>query len=56
VTWDYGCPFARNAHEHILTGLAAGADWGVPIVVPVTRTRRGYPTHVELSDVLPVVS
>jgi DSBA-like thioredoxin domain len=29
VTWDYRCPFARNAHEHILTGLAAGADWQV---------------------------
>jgi DSBA-like thioredoxin domain len=29
VTWDYRCPFARNAHEHILTGLASGADWDV---------------------------
>ncbi|MGH8966463.1 MAG: DsbA family protein [Actinomycetes bacterium] len=29
VTWDYRCPFARNAHEHLLTGLAAGADWNV---------------------------
>nr|WP_042179986.1 DsbA family protein [Kibdelosporangium sp. MJ126-NF4] len=29
VTWDYRCPFARNAHEHVLTGLAAGADWDV---------------------------
>lgn len=29
VTWDYRCPFARNAHEHLLTGLGAGADWDV---------------------------
>jgi DSBA-like thioredoxin domain len=29
VTWDYRCPFARNVHEHILTGLAGGADWDV---------------------------
>jgi protein-disulfide isomerase-like protein with CxxC motif len=29
VSWDYRCPFARNAHEHLLTGLAAGADWEV---------------------------
>jgi len=29
VTWDYRCPFARNAHEHILVALAAGADWDV---------------------------
>ncbi len=32
VTWDYRCPFARNAHEHVLTGLASGADWNVTFV------------------------
>lgn len=32
VTWDYRCPFARNIHEHLLTGLAAGADWNVEFV------------------------
>lgn len=32
VTWDYRCPFARNANEHILAGLAAGADWDVTFV------------------------
>jgi hypothetical protein len=32
VTWDYRCPFARNAHEHLLTGLAGGADWDVSFV------------------------
>lgn len=32
VTWDYRCPFARNAHEHVLEGLAAGADWDVRFV------------------------
>ncbi|HUC04439.1 MAG TPA: DsbA family protein [Acidimicrobiales bacterium] len=29
VNWDYRCPFARNAHEHIVTALEAGADWTV---------------------------
>jgi 2-hydroxychromene-2-carboxylate isomerase len=29
VTWDYRCPFARNAHEHLAVALAAGADWDV---------------------------
>jgi hypothetical protein len=29
VTWDYRCPFARNAHEHLVAGLADGADWDV---------------------------
>ena len=29
VTWDYRCPFARNAHEHLAVAMAAGADWDV---------------------------
>lgn len=32
VTWDYRCPFARNAHEHLVTGLQNGADWDVTFV------------------------
>ncbi len=32
VTWDYRCPFARNAHEHVVTGLEAGAPWRVDFV------------------------
>jgi predicted DsbA family dithiol-disulfide isomerase len=33
VTWDYRCPFARNAHEHLLAGLESGADWDVRFLV-----------------------
>jgi protein-disulfide isomerase-like protein with CxxC motif len=29
VSWDYRCPFARNAHEHLAVALRAGADWDV---------------------------
>jgi hypothetical protein len=29
VTWDYLCPFARNAHEHLIAGLESGAPWDV---------------------------
>jgi len=29
VTWDYLCPFARNAHEHIVAALKGGANWDV---------------------------
>ena len=29
VTWDYRCPFARNAHEHLVAALKDGADWDV---------------------------
>lgn len=32
VTWDYRCPFARNAHEHLAVGLAGGAEWDVTFV------------------------
>lgn len=32
VTFDYRCPFARNAHEHVLAGLAGGAAWEVTFV------------------------
>ncbi|MCU1495209.1 MAG: hypothetical protein JWO62_2973 [Acidimicrobiaceae bacterium] len=29
VNFDYRCPFARNANEHVLAGLEAGAPWVV---------------------------
>lgn len=32
VTWDYRCPFARNAHEHVTLGLRSGAPWDVTFV------------------------
>lgn len=32
ITWDYRCPFARNANEYVLDGLRAGARWDVTFV------------------------
>jgi hypothetical protein len=32
VNWDYRCPFARNAHEHVVEALRDGADWDVRFV------------------------
>ncbi|MHB1988963.1 MAG: DsbA family protein [Acidimicrobiales bacterium] len=32
VTWDYRCPFARNAHEHLVAALEEGADFDVTFV------------------------
>ena len=29
ITFDYLCPFARNANEHVVTALHGGADWDV---------------------------
>jgi len=47
VTWDYRCPFARNAHEHVLTGLAHGADWEVTFLafsLGQAHVEEGQPT------------
>ena len=32
VTYDYRCPFARNAHEHVVVALRDGAPWDVEFV------------------------
>ncbi len=32
INFDYRCPFARNAHEHLLLALDAGADYRVRFV------------------------
>jgi hypothetical protein len=32
LSWDYRCPFARNAHEHVIEGIRAGAPWTVRFV------------------------
>ncbi len=45
VSWDYRCPFARNAHEHVIEGLRAGADWDVTFV-PFSLNQ----VHVEEGD------
>jgi DSBA-like thioredoxin domain len=29
ITWDYRCPYARNANEHVVAALQAGAPWEV---------------------------
>jgi len=49
VTFDYRCPFARNAHEHVLDGLAAGADWDVQFV-PFSLSAAKDPTWDRAQD------
>ncbi len=29
LTYDYRCPYARIAHDHVVAALRAGADWDV---------------------------
>jgi hypothetical protein len=32
ITYDYLCPFARNANEHVVAALRSGAPWQVDFV------------------------
>ncbi|HEX5267265.1 MAG TPA: DsbA family protein [Acidimicrobiales bacterium] len=44
VTWDYRCPFARNAHEAVVNGLREGRDWEVrfsPFSLDQTHVEEG---------------
>ncbi|MGA0879338.1 MAG: DsbA family protein [Ilumatobacteraceae bacterium] len=46
VTWDYRCPYGRIAHDHIVTGLRAGADWEVtflPFCLGQSHVEEGMP-------------
>lgn len=45
VTYDYRCPFACNAHDHLISALAAGADWDVTFI-PFSLGQ----AHVEQGD------
>ncbi len=45
VTWDYRCPFARTAHEHVVLALAGGAPWEVRFL-PFSLNQ----VHVESGD------
>jgi hypothetical protein len=53
VNWDYRCPFARNAHEHIAVGLADGADWEVeflPFSLSQVHVAEGDPSVWDQPD------
>lgn len=56
---DFGTPLGHDAGFRRPAVVITHDEMnrhGVPIVAPVTRTRRGYATHVELDGVLPVIS
>ncbi len=47
LSYDYRCPYARIAHEHVLTGLGAGADWDVlfvPFSLGQAHVQEGEPS------------
>lgn len=46
VTWDYRCPYGRIAHDHVVNGLRAGADWNVtflPFCLGQSHVEDGMP-------------
>lgn len=56
---DFGDPIGHEPafrRPAVVISAAELSRFGLPIVLPLTRTKRGYPTHVELEGVLPVTS
>lgn len=46
ITYDYRCPYARIAHDHVVAGLRDGADWDVtflPFSLSQSHVEEGQP-------------
>lgn len=53
VTWDYRCPYARIAHDHIVHGLRSGAEWNVhfvPFCLGQSHVEEGMPDVWDAPD------
>ena len=53
VTFDYRCPYARIAHDHVIAGLRAGADWDVlflPFALGQVHVEPGMPDVWDAPD------
>jgi mRNA interferase MazF len=56
---DFGDPIGHEQgfqRPAVIVSHDEMTRYGLPVVLPVTRTKRGYPTHVEIDGVLPVTS
>jgi len=56
---DFGDPIGHEAgyrRPAMILSATAANRYGLCVVVPITSKCHGYPTHVELEGVLPVVS
>jgi mRNA interferase MazF len=56
---DFGDPLGHEPafrRPAVLISAPELSRFGLPIVLPVTRTKRDYPTHVEVEGALPVTS
>lgn len=48
---DFGEPIGHepgSIRPAVMVSANQTAEFNLPIVVPVSRTRRGYPTHIEI--------
>jgi protein-disulfide isomerase-like protein with CxxC motif len=53
ITFDYLCPFARNANEAVLNGLEAGRDWDAafhPFSLAQVHVEEGEPDAWDRDD------
>lgn len=56
---DFGHPLGHEAgyrRPALVVSHDALNRHGILVVLPLTRSARGYPTHVEVEGVLPVIS
>lgn len=54
---DFGDPIGHEAgyrRPALMISADRTLDYGLPVVAPITRSKLGYATHVELDGVLPV--
>jgi 2-hydroxychromene-2-carboxylate isomerase len=54
ITYDYRCPYARIAHDHVIAGLRGGADWDVtflPFSLGQVHVAEGEPPVWERPEV-----
>ena len=56
---DFGDPIGSEQgfnRPAVIISASEMSRFGLPIMLPITRTRLGYATHVELEKALPVTS
>lgn len=56
---DFGDPIGSEQgfnRPAVIVSASEMSRIGLPVVLPVTRTKLGYATHVELEEALPVTS
>jgi mRNA interferase MazF len=56
---DFGDPIGSEQgfqRPAVIVSASALSRYGLPIVLPMTRTKLGYATHIEIEGALPVTS